>query len=499
MARLVGIDIDSTHVRVATLRTSYRKVALEALTEVALDGRSEEAALREAFGKTQADAVAIALAGDKCLYRRLELPRAAERELENVLAFELESSIPFEMEGAVYDKRILTRPSLLASSPPGIVTVFAAIARIEDVKDRIDLVKHATGREADVVDTGSLGLANLAQIVPDLSPATASGTAPVAVIDLGTTRAEIVVIDRGEAAFARTLSRGTFQSEAVRRDLKQSVAAWRAAGGAPLAGLYLAGSGAFLPQSEAILASDLGTPVHKLGAMDLEGVTPADLERLPLFAKAIAIGLGAGSRSRSLNLRQGPLETARSFAFLRERAPLLTGLSAVVLVSFGFSVVAELRALSTERQVLDEQLKATTAEVFGEETTDLARAQELLEKGPGTEEDPMPRVDAFDVMVELSKAVPHDVVHDVAELDVARGHAVIQGLVPVGGNAQETADNIATAMKQNTCFRDVKVQRTTQAGPEKQKYILEMDLRCEDKKDPKKKTEDAAPKKEGAE
>jgi general secretion pathway protein L len=494
MARLVGIDIDSTHVRVAALRTSYRKVALESLTEVALDGRSEEAALREAIGKSPADAIAIALAGDKCLYRRMELPRAAERELENVLAFELESSIPFEMEGAVYDKRILTRPSAV-----GMVTVFAAIARIDDVKDRIDLVKKATGREADVVDTGSLGLANLAQVVPDLSPASASGSAPVAVLDLGTSRAEIVVIDRGEAAFARTLSRGTFQSEAVRRDLKQSVAAWRAAGGAPLAGLYLTGSGAFLPQSEAILAADLGTPVHKLGAMELDGLTPADADRLPLFAKAIAIGLGAGSRSRSLNLRQGPLEAARSFAFLRERAPLLSGLSAVVLVSFGFSVVAELRALSTERLVLDEQLKATTAQAFGEETTDLARAQELLDKGPGAEEDPMPRVDAFDVMVELSRAVPHDVVHDVAELDVARGHAVIQGLLPIGGNAQETADKIATAMKLNPCFRDVKVQRTTQAGPEKQKYILELDLRCEDKKDPKKKTDDAAAKKEGSE
>jgi hypothetical protein len=30
-------------------------------------------------------------------------------------------------------------------------------------------------------------------------------------------------------------------------------------------------------------------------------------------------------------------------------------------------------------------------------------------------------------------------------------------------------------------MRDVKVQKTVQFGPEKQKYILELDLRCEDK------------------
>jgi len=481
MARLVGIDIDHSFVRVAVLRTSYRKVALEQLVEIAIEGDREGVAVRRAMDKITGDSVAVALSGDKVLYRRLDLPRAAERELENVLAFELESSIPFEMEGAVYDKRILTRPSIV-----GTVSVFAAVARIEDVKTRIALVKDATNREADVVDTGSLALANLTQVVPELTPASATGTpAPVALLDLGSVQSELVIIDRGEAAFARTLSRGTRDAEAIRRDLKQSVAAWRAAGGAPIGTLFLTGSGAYVPQAEEILTTDLGMPVKRLAPMHLEGATTDDAEKLPIFAKAVALALSAGSRSRSLNLRQGPLEAARSFAFLREKAPLLTGLAAVVLVSFGFSVVAELRALSLERSVLDEQLKQTTATVFGEETTDLVHAQELLEKGPGGEEDPMPRVDAFDVMVGLSKAVPPDVVHDVADLDFSRGHVVIQGLLPSSGNAQETTDVIATAMKQNPCFKDVKVQRTTQFSADKQKYILELDLRCEEKKDPK--------------
>ena len=98
------------------------------------------------------------------------------------------------------------------------------------------------------------------------------------------------------------------------------------------------------------------------------------------------------------------------------------------------------------------------------------------------EEDPFPHADGFDVMVELSKAVPKDVVHDVAEFDVARGHAVIQGLLPTGSDAQATVDKIAASFKLNPCMRDVKVSKVTQFGAEKQKYILELDVRCEEKK-----------------
>ena len=34
----------------------------------------------------------------------------------------------------------------------------------------------------------------------------------------------------------------------------------------------------------------------------------------------------------------------------------------------------------------------------------------------------MPRMDAFDVMVEISKAIPTSVTHDIEELDMQRGH-----------------------------------------------------------------------------
>ncbi|MBL8740541.1 MAG: pilus assembly protein PilM, partial [Myxococcales bacterium] len=333
MARLLGIDISSRHVRAAVLRTAYRSVVLEALLEQSyLPGDSPVPALQEIASKLKVDAVGVALPGDRCFYRRLELPATAAKEVDSVLAFELESSIPFEMEGAVYDHRQLRTVGAKGSDGEQLV-VFAAIARIEDVQDRIDIVKEAISREPDSVEPGSITLANLQAIVPELSePAELDGQpAPVALLDLGDTRSEIVIIDGKEASFARTVSRGTDglpgSADAIARELKQSFAAWRASGGGPVGSLLLVGSGAGVQGAEVFLQAALGIPVKPLFASTkaalpgakpqkatgrLEGLKLEDEARLPSFAKAIAIALGTDTKSRALNLRQGPLEVARS-------------------------------------------------------------------------------------------------------------------------------------------------------------------------------------------
>lgn len=485
MARLAGIDITARHVRVAVLRTSYRRVAVEALLESTLsDAASVGPALHALFGRMRPDSTAVSIDGDRCFHRRLELPATAQKEIDNVLGFELESSAPFEIEGAVFDHRVLSRGPKSDESQP--VVIFAALARLEDVKDRIDLVKEAIGREPESVTPGSIALANLALLTPALDPPGVAGepAPPVAVLDLGWERSELLFLSRGEPAFSRMISRGykglPESAAALGRELKQSFAAWRATGNGAPAVLYLAGEGASVSGADQYLTGVLETPVKPLPKLQLE-VTPADEARLPVFAKAVAIALSNEGRSRALNLRRGALEQARSFAFLREKLPLLSGLAAVVLVSFGFSVVAEMRALASERALLDEQLKATTRDVLGQETDDLEVAAKLLERGT-EDDDPMPQADAFDVMTQFAKSVPKNVVHDLQELDVARGHVVIQGLVPDGTDAQKTAETIANGMKEHRCFKDAKVSKVTQASGEKQKYILELNIQCEEKK-----------------
>ncbi|MFT3775373.1 MAG: pilus assembly protein PilM [Minicystis sp.] len=488
MARLLGIDATKTTVRAALIRTSYRRVTLEAFGEADVGwAGSEVEAIKAAVGGARPDACAIALSGERCFYRRIELPAAAQKEIENVLAFELEATVPFEMEEAVFDYRVVK------GSGGATIPIFAALARVEDVRGRITPVREAIGIEPERVGSGPLPLANLVAVMPELEKPAVPG--PIAILDLGDVASEVVIMIGGEPIFARTLSRGTAglpeSAHALARELRQTFAAWRAQGGDPLTCLYLCGGGAAAQGADHFLATELGVSVLPLPQPRMEGLSPDHEAQLPRFTKALGLALGLAGRAKAHNLRRGVLEAERSYPFLREKIPLLSGLAAVIAVSFGFSTVAELRALDAERETLAARLAVATRDVLGEEITDPDKAKEAIEAGPAkADEDPLPHVDGFDVMVQLSKAVPKEITHDVLELDVQRGKAVIQGVVPSVGDSETIAKNL----REHRCFKDVKVARTSQYTEGKQKYQLELELKCE----PPKRRPAATPESEGS-
>jgi general secretion pathway protein L len=506
MSRLLGIDATKTTVRAAVVRTAYRKVMLEAFGEadIAWAGSEAEAIrlaaggrpsvegdpLATAAGRAAAghrpDGCALSLSGEKSFYRRLDLPIAAQKDLENVLAFELEATVPFEMDEAVFDHR-----TLRGTPGSSTVPVFAVLGRTEDVRARIAVAREALGIEPERVGSGPLPLANLLSVIPELEKPARPG--PFAILDVAEQTTEIVIILGGEAVFARTLSRGTSglpeSAHALARDLRQTLGGWRSQGGTPLNAAYLVGVGASAPGASEFLATELGVNILPLPRPRLDGLTEAQAAELPRFAKALGLALGLAGRARVHNLRRGALEAERSYPYLREKIPVLSGLAAVIAVSFGFSTIAELRSLDAEREMLGARLAAVTRDVFGEEISEPDKAREHLESGPGkADEDPMPHIDGFDVMVQLSKAVPKDMVHDVVELDAQRSKVVLQGVVP----AVADSDTIAKAMRENRCFKDVKVARTTQYGEGKYKYQLELELKCEDRKPKPKPAAEAA-------
>ncbi len=507
MSKILGIDIGKTVVRAALLNLSYRKVTLEALGEAAVTTTVVDA-IREAVGGHKADAIAVALSGEKSLYRTVDLPTSALKEIDNVLPFELEAQLPFEITEAVYDYRIDRRSAAAETTP-----IFAAVAKTDDVKDTIAFVREALGVEPERVGTGALPLANLSVVMPEIEKPFGKDTAagevllPVAILDLGESTSDIVLLHGGEPIFARTLSRGTIglpgSAPALSRELRQTFAAYRASGGGALAGMYLVGGGASAQGADVFLSTELGITILPLPKPRLEGVTPEQEAMLPRFAKSIGLAMGLAGKTRGLNLRQGALEAQRSYPFLREKIPLLAGLVAVVVVSFGFSLLAQKQSLGAEKDLLLSRLEAATGEVFSEETNDPEKARAMLDKGPGAaDEDPLPRADAFDVMVKLSESVPKEITHDVVELDVNRGKASIQGTVPSIPDAQGIADK----MKEQKCFKDVKIARTAQFTEGKQKYVLEFEVKCvEDKKKTKKPSGDTpdtsspAPGKDGKE
>lgn len=480
MATYLGIDIGQTLVRAVLVRTSYRKLTIEGMGACELGGLADPAeAIRFAVGGLGArcDGVAVSLPGERLFLRKLELPAAALRQLTEVIPFEIEAQIPFELEHAVFDFRPLPR-----GRDTDKIGVFTAIARTEEVRERIELIKLATNHEPELVLPGAFSLAALVPMLPELASA-----GQIAILDIGAVRTEVLLVQNGEVSFARTLSVGTqglpASAPVLARELRQTLAAWRAAGGGLLDAMYISGGGALSPGADVFLAGELGVAVRMLPMPAFEGLSPEQSAQLPRFAKALGLALSVSQRGKHLNLRQGPLKFERGYGFLRDRVPALVALGVVIALSGAFSMWAELRALGAEREVLEKALYAVSKEILGEGTTEPERAKTLLDQGPGGKDaDPLPPVDAFDVLAQLADNIdPGALKHDLDEVDVQRGspqsvpRVTLHGVVP----KVQDAEDLSTLLKQFPCFQEVKVVKTSQQiGGEGQKYHMEFELRC---------------------
>jgi len=485
MARYIGIDIGSSHVRALLFITGYKRVAIEAINEVPIDSvESLEAAISACVTAMlpHSDGVAVAIDGDGAFVHRLKLPLTAKKQIDAVLPFELESQMPIDMSELVYDYRVLR-----AGPNPAVIEVIAALARTEQVKERIELVKRAIGREPERVSCGSLVLGNLSLVARELM-----SKSPVALVDLGSKRTEVAVLSEGEPVFVRTLSRGVAglpdSAASLIAELRQTFLAFLASSDLAIESVILLGGGAAASGADVYLSHELGLPVRALPQFQLEANADV-LLALPRFAKALALAAGLSGKAVDLNLRSGPLAYQRGFGFLKERAPLLAGLVAATLVSFLFSSWADLHALAREHEELTKALAVHSQQALGEELTDPAAVAEAIERAKAKDEpDPMPHMDAFDVMVELSNAIPMAVTHDVEELDVDHSHVRINGIVPTTKDAQDVSTKIA----EHRCVSGSKISKVSQVvGDTRQKYVLEFELKCPEDTGVKKKTKAA--------
>ena len=473
MARYIGIDIGSSQVRALLLSTGYKRVAIEAINEVAIDSvASLEQAITACASSMlpHSDGIAVAIDGDGAFVHRLKLPLTAKKQIDAVLPFELESQLPIDMSELVYDYRVLrTEPNATA------IEVVAALARTEQVKERIELVKRALGREPERVSCGSLVFGNLSLLTRELS-----GKNPVALVDLGSKRTEVAVLSDGEPLFVRTLSRGVAglpeSAASLIGELRQTFLAFLASTDLAIDSVILLGGGAGASGADQYLSHELGLPVRALPAFQLEA-GPDVLLALPRFAKALALAAGLSGKAVDLNLRSGPLAYQRGFGFLKERAPLLAGLVAATLVSFLFSSWADLHALGREHEDLVQALAVQSQRELGEELTDPTAVAEAIERAKTKEEpDPMPHMDAFDAVVELSSAIPMSVTHDIEELDVDHSHVRVNGIGPTTADAQKLAEKLA----EHRCISGSKIAKVSQMvnDPTRQKYVLEFELKC---------------------
>lgn len=481
MSRIFGVDFRDTHVRVASLRSSYRKLEFEGFAEELLASHdSKSDALQVCLAKLPsgtADMIVSAVNGENAFSHRLRLPESARKRLAELLPFELESVLPVDLDELVLDYVPLDTE---AKSPGQEITVLSCAASIERVQEVLDLIQGATAHQPERVGVSSAELGQLAHRIAELRTAE-----PCAVVDFGYSGIDVCILRRGEVVMLRSVSGGVAgfpeSAELSVNALRQTFAAFLAATGENVARVFIAGEGALMSGLPEFLAPRLEREVVVLPAATIDGLLDHDLELVPLFGRALGAAIH-GTRGKGLDLRKGPLSFERGYQHVKARAPLVAVLLSIVLVSFLFSIWAESRALAATNEALLDSLEVVTQSTFGFSTPDPDEAQVELEKARKIRpEDPMRYMDGLGVAVVLAEVLPKELIHDVEEFDFDQGRDAAKSKLKIRGQvgSADDAQKVAQLLNDHRCIEDAKITKLTQVvNSEKERYSLEALVTC---------------------
>ena len=475
MPRILGIDIDRNSLRGVLLKTSFRRNELDSFVHVPLaeapesQGRIPELQdaltnLLRSIGKPP-DIVISALDGQQASLRVIELPQAAAKRAAEVLPFELESMLPFEVEDAVIDYQpIDTQQGQLR-----MLTAAALRARVRE-----HLAPFAGGPlEPRELAVGAAALDGLRSLCPEV------GTGRSALIEVGDRETNFCALERGRAAFARTLSLGgdglPERQQELFAGLRQTLAAYRASGAEPPERIYLGGQGP-LPELAADLTRESGITVQLLELPRTEGTQT----QLPLeFMRAAALAGRMLASGKRINLRTGEFASTRARGDLAAHVNLLAVCGVVVLLSFVFALKARQSVLTDEQAALTRELGETTQRIFGKRETSAAKVQALL-KSP-TNDNPLPRFDAYDALGALSDAVPDEITHEVRHLRIDLAEDKKEGQLELQGALAsiEQRDAVVAKLEAHACFKEIQRGRTAPGRTTEQlNYQIEAKLAC---------------------
>ncbi|MFO0602632.1 MAG: hypothetical protein U0324_05625 [Polyangiales bacterium] len=476
MARYLGIEVTETQIKGALLKTAYKKLVIEGvftvyrgpgpegLAQAARDLAGLVSAHAQVPGvkRQELDGVYAALPGTDVSLRTVSLPRAVLRRGDKALTAELEGAVPFDIDDAMVDAQVVR-----AGDPTELLAAAVLQSRVESFVAAL----ASAGVDPREVGVAPVALGELAAAIPALT-----APAPVALVYAYERRAELAVLENGVVRFARTLN--ALSTPAARdRGIRQTLAAYRASGGAPLTAVYLCGEDANLVQEGLMAATGLGAEaVTWMPAGDLQTAPSAGETALWEAPVAVALAARGLGRDKRIDFRKGSLAVSGGAQVLRERAPYLFAAAAVVVVFWAMATWARYQGLVTERNRLQDTLGAVTQEVFSERVLDPDRAISMARgEGSSDDVDPAPPADAYDVLGVLSTRIPDNVRHDVEQIDIRGEHVTLQGIV----DTLADRDKVVEALQQYACFPNVRPGRaTTSPGDNRQKYTLDVEFRC---------------------
>jgi general secretion pathway protein L len=531
----VKLAVASPGIRGATLLGVHERMVptgdepLEDRMRQALVALIDELRLRDENGY-------IGVYGDQVFTQVLEFGFKSLRrnDLDKAVGGELEGVVPVDLEDMVYTFEQIPTPPPTGPLPGdalrGRVAAHAEGMRVLTYAMRRERAEHIInlGQQAGFQARGLLACGGaatkLVSHVPSLMKARTDG--PVAVIDIGHERTDVVVVHQNKAVFSRSIARagkavtekisthwqmpwGTAEqakhsdgfiasnaepatSEAwdrisrvlspeltlFARDIRQTLSACRARTGfSPIAAL-LVGGGARLKGIGSFLSEQLGVPAWRPTQDDIVALagprlSPEAAINLPIDSGAMTVGMAydaAGGRPQ-FDLRSGSLAAKVDLSFLRAKAvPLGVAVLAIAAFAAG-SAYADLYRLRKAEKTLNTRLVSETSEMYGAPKT---AADVLSSSGPagGAAASPLPKMSAYDIMLEINAHLPpkDKITVDIDKLDIDEQKVDMSGTAKTG----EEIDLLVAELKKITCFKEIQrgATETGEGGVKKFKLTI---------------------------
>ncbi|MBI4509992.1 MAG: pilus assembly protein PilM [Deltaproteobacteria bacterium] len=472
--------------------------------------------------------------------RRADLGKAVGAELEGQLPHDLDELVyDFDTLPQVQQAAALPEadPVFVAAQggvqgngrtpdPPMVAPDGTRILAAASTKERVARLLATFGQdglEPRSVLAAPTVYARVAEKIAATGGPEARGDA-VLFVDIGHARTNLCVVKNGRTLFARTLSQGGRQltsaiarewnlpfeeaerakhadgfvastreaapseawariSDVVRRelaplarDIRQTLSACQAKIGVLPVRAVACGGGSRLRGLPGYLADELKLPVGVVTADDAprligQAATRGLLPDSALLAHGVALE-GASGRP-AYDLRKGELAFKVDFSFLRAKAGTLAACALVVLAFIAGNSYAALYKLRKEEALLDERLKTATTQLFDRPIS----AIEVKEKlAPKKEQSPLPKMTAFDQLVEISKHLPpkDKIKLDVSELDIRPQKITVKATT----DSAAAIDELEKKLKEIDCFTDMTRGRVQAGAAEEKQFTLTIATKC---------------------
>lgn len=205
--KVIGLDIGTSTIKVAELEVSRKRAVLNGFSisptpagAVASGDIAEITAVAEEVArlvrelKTKRTMVSAGIWGNSVIIKKISIPRVEERLVGEQMRWEAEQYIPFDIDSVNLDFAILK-----TSQSPESMDVLLIAARQESVMKYLEVVE-ATGLKLSVVDVAGFAFANcFFTNYPESSQQT------VALLNVGATATNMVVVEKGEVVFCRDI------------------------------------------------------------------------------------------------------------------------------------------------------------------------------------------------------------------------------------------------------------------------------------------------------